>query len=96
MCGVAVCRVSSCCDQELNPPVVEDFLYLCDDAYTHSDILEMEQNILSTLDYDINIPVAYRFLRCLARAAEDTHWHATSVRALCRTIPLYMALVWYS
>ena len=69
ICGVAVCKVSFC-DQELSPPLVEDFLYLCDDAYTHSDILEMEQNILSTLDYDINIPVAYRFLRRLARVRQ--------------------------
>ena len=47
MCGVAMCKVSSCCDQELSPPLVEDVLYVCDDAYTREDILEMEQNILN-------------------------------------------------
>ena len=46
---------------------MDDFLYLCDDAYTHQDILKMEQDILCVLDYDINMPVAYRFLRRLAR-----------------------------
>jgi len=47
--------------------MVEDFLYLCDDAYTRADILEMERNILRKLNYDLNMPVAYRFLRRLAR-----------------------------
>lgn len=53
--------------QELNPPLVDDFLYLCDDAYNDSELLKMERDILHTLDYDINVPVAYRFLRRLAR-----------------------------
>ncbi len=49
---------------------MDDFLYLCDDAYTHEDLLKMERDILCTLDYDINIPVAYRFLRRLARVCQ--------------------------
>ncbi len=53
--------------QELSPPLVDDFLYLCDDAYTHDDLLSMERDILKKLNYDINIPVAYRFLCRLAR-----------------------------
>lgn len=53
--------------QELSPPLVDDFLYLCDDAYTHDELLRMERDILKTLGYDINIPVAYRFIRRLAR-----------------------------
>ena len=46
---------------------MDDFLYLCDDAYTHEEMLKMERDILHALDYDINMPVAYRFLRRLAR-----------------------------
>ena len=62
--------------QELSPPLVDDFLYLCDDAYTREELLKMETEILQTLGYDINIPVAYRFLRRFARAADaslETH-----------------------
>ncbi|XP_064393860.1 G2/mitotic-specific cyclin-B3-like isoform X2 [Halichondria panicea] len=58
--------------EELTPPLVDDFLYLCDDAYTHDELLKMEQDIFKTVHYDINIPVAYRFLRRLAKAAEAT------------------------
>ena len=53
--------------QELSPPLVDDFLYLCDDAYTRDELIMMERSILYTLSYDINVPVAYRFLRRLAR-----------------------------
>lgn len=62
--------------EELSPPLVDDFLYLCDDAYTREELLKMETEILQQLDYDINIPVAYRFLRRFARAADaslETH-----------------------
>ncbi len=53
--------------QELSPPLVDDFIYLCDDAYNHNELLQMECDILCTMDYDINAPVAYRFLRRYAR-----------------------------
>ena len=55
--------------QELSPPLVDEFLYLCDDAYTRNQILAMEREILLVLGYDINVPVAYRFLRRLARVS---------------------------
>ena len=49
--------------------MVDDFIYLCDDAYTHEELLVMEQSILSALNYDINMPIAYRFIRRLARVS---------------------------
>ena len=49
------------------PPLVDDFLYLCDDAYTKENILVMERDVLRVVGYDINIPVTYRFIRRLAR-----------------------------
>ena len=50
--------------------MVDDFLYLCDDAYTRDDLLRMERDILKVLDYDVNMPIAYRFLRRLARVSK--------------------------
>ena len=61
---------------------MDDFLYLCDDAYTHDEMLKMEREILLTLDYDINIPVAYRFLRRLARVSASMH-HAVCCHQQC-------------
>ena len=59
-----MCSPSS---QELCPPLVDDFLYLCDDAYTRDDLLKMERDILKAVNYDVNMSIAYRFLRRLAR-----------------------------
>lgn len=53
--------------QELSPPLVDDFLYLCDDAYNREQMLAMERDVLRVVDYDINAPVTYRFIRRLAR-----------------------------
>ena len=53
--------------QELSPPLVDDFVYLCDDAYTSQEVRDMEADLLATLNYDINIPVAYQFLRRYAK-----------------------------
>ncbi len=53
---------------------MDDFLYLCDDAYTHDELLKMEQDIFKTVEYDINVPVAYRFLRRLARVCYTCIW----------------------
>ncbi|XP_036127295.1 G2/mitotic-specific cyclin-B3 [Molossus molossus] len=49
--------------EESYPPGVDDFLYLCNDAYQRDEMLAMEISILQTLKFDINIPVAYHFLR---------------------------------
>ncbi|XP_019850667.1 PREDICTED: G2/mitotic-specific cyclin-B3-like [Amphimedon queenslandica] len=71
--------------EELSPPLVDDFIYLCDDAYQHDELLSMERNILATLEYDVNAPVAYRFLRRLARAAgADMETH-TLARYICES-----------
>lgn len=53
--------------QERCPPCVDDFLYICDDAYKREELIAMEISILNTLKFDINIPIAYRFLRRFAK-----------------------------
>ncbi|KAF6389770.1 cyclin B3 [Rhinolophus ferrumequinum] len=49
--------------EEPYPPCVDDFLYICDDIYQRKEMLAVEISILQTLNFDINIPVAYHFLR---------------------------------
>ena len=57
--------------QERSPPPLDDFQFICDDAYTHKQFVDMELKILKALDFDINIPVSYRFLRRYARVSSD-------------------------
>ncbi|XP_035872318.1 G2/mitotic-specific cyclin-B3 isoform X1 [Phyllostomus discolor] len=49
--------------EESCPPGLDEFLYICNDAYQRDEMLAMEISILKTLEFDINIPVAYHFLR---------------------------------
>jgi cyclin B len=49
--------------------MVEDFLYVCDDAYTREQLLAAECEMLHILEYNVNIPIAYRFLRRFARVS---------------------------
>ncbi|KAL4220210.1 G2/mitotic-specific cyclin-B3 [Mactra antiquata] len=49
------------------PPLVEDFLYICDDAYKRKEFLDMERCILKTIGFDIGMPLSYRFLRRYAK-----------------------------
>ncbi|XP_067160156.1 G2/mitotic-specific cyclin-B3 isoform X2 [Apteryx mantelli] len=53
--------------EERCPPCVDDFLYICDDAYKREELIAMEMSILRTLKFDINIPIPYRFLRRFAK-----------------------------
>ena len=48
--------------EEIYPPVVDDFVYFTDNAYTRDDILRMEERILKTLNFGIQTVSPYRFL----------------------------------
>jgi len=47
--------------------MVEDFLYICDGAYTQRELIRMEANVLRVVNFDLGIPLSYRFLRRYAR-----------------------------
>ncbi|XP_074134452.1 G2/mitotic-specific cyclin-B3 isoform X2 [Sminthopsis crassicaudata] len=69
--------------EERCPPCIDDFLYICDDAYQRDEILCMEINILHVLKFDINIPIAYRFLRRFAKCAQVNMEVLTLARFIC-------------
>jgi G2/mitotic-specific cyclin-B, other len=48
--------------EEIYAPEVRDFVYITDKAYSKEEILKMEFSILTTLDFNITSPSAYRFL----------------------------------
>jgi cyclin B len=41
----------ACKYEEIYPPIVKDFVYITDNAYTKDDILKMERHMLQTLDF---------------------------------------------
>ncbi|VFV22040.1 g2 mitotic-specific cyclin-b3-like [Lynx pardinus] len=69
--------------EESCPPCVDDFLYICDDIYQRDEMLTMEISILQTLKFDINIPIAYHFLRRYARCLHASMKTLTLSRFIC-------------
>ncbi|KAI5624669.1 G2/mitotic-specific cyclin-B3, partial [Silurus asotus] len=79
--------------EERSPPTINDFLYICDDAYQRQEFLVMERNILQELDFDINIPVPYRFLRRYAKVAHASMETLTLARYVCELSLMELELV---
>lgn len=55
--------------EERHPPCMDDFIYICDDAYQQHQFIAMEGRIIRSLGFDLNIPIPYRYLRRYAKAA---------------------------
>ncbi|KAK3524494.1 hypothetical protein QTP70_029278 [Hemibagrus guttatus] len=79
--------------EERCPPGIDDFLYICDDTYERQEFLVMERNILQGLNFDINIPVPYRFLRRYAKVAHASMETLTLARYVCELSLLELELV---
>ncbi|GAB0086601.1 Cyclin [Sergentomyia squamirostris] len=60
----------SCKFDERVPPLIDDFLYVCDGAYTSTELITIEREIFRTIGYDLGIPLSYRFLRRYARCGK--------------------------
>lgn len=67
--GATAALIASKYDERL-PPLVDDFLYICDDSYSRSELLVMECSILKSVGFDLGIPISYRFLRRYARCSK--------------------------
>ncbi|KAM8898170.1 G2/mitotic-specific cyclin-B3 [Spinachia spinachia] len=79
--------------EERSPPCVDDFLYICDDAYRREEIISMEANILQSLRFDISIPIPYRFLRRYAKCVSAGMDTLTLARFFCEMSLMEMELV---
>ena len=53
--------------EEIYPPLLKDFIYISENAYTANEILDMEKKILFSLDFDISLCTPYRFLERFAK-----------------------------
>ncbi|NWU84677.1 CCNB2 protein, partial [Onychorhynchus coronatus] len=56
--------------EEILCPDVADFVYITDNAYTSSEIREMEMIILKELNFDLGRPLPIHFLRRASKAGE--------------------------
>ncbi|KAG8083065.1 hypothetical protein GUJ93_ZPchr0014g47684 [Zizania palustris] len=61
----------ACKYEEVSVPVVEDLVLISDRAYTKGQILEMENLILNTLQFNMSVPTPYIFMRRFLKAANS-------------------------
>ena len=47
--------------------MLDDFVYVCDDAYSKEDIVRKEIEMIAVAEYDFGYPLSYRFLRRYGR-----------------------------
>lgn len=81
--------------EERHPPCMDDFIYICDDAYQQHQFIAMEGKIMRGLGFDINIPIPYRFLRRYAKAAFANIQTLTLARFLLESSLLESCFITY-
>ena len=55
--------------EEIYPPELRDFVYICDNAYTRNQIEQMEALVLNRLEFRLAAPTAHPFARRFVKAA---------------------------
>lgn len=66
--------------EEIYAPECNDFVHVSDGAYEKDQILETEQNVLNTLEFNLTCPSALHFLRRYSKAAGSDY----NVHTLCK------------
>ena len=65
----ATSMLLACKIDERIPPMLDDFVFVCDDAYNKDIIKAKEIEIVSNVDFDLGFPLSYRFLRRYGRVS---------------------------
>ena len=56
----------ACKHEEINIPKVEDFIYITDNAYTKTEVIDMESDILNAFNYELLYPSPIKFYEILS------------------------------
>ena len=57
----------ACKYEEIYPPEIQDFRTLTENSFTKQEILRMEQAILNSLAFNLNVPTSFRFLQLFSK-----------------------------
>lgn len=69
--------------EEIYAPSISDFVYITDNAYSESEIRQMELRIIRALSFDLCQPISLNFLRRYSKAGEvDVLQHSLAKFAL--------------
>ena len=88
--GATACLIACKVDERI-PPLLDDFLYVCDDAYNRDELMKMERKMLKVVGFDLGYSLSYRYVRRYGRVCRVT----MPVLTLARYI-LEMSLMEYT
>ncbi|GMT34391.1 hypothetical protein PFISCL1PPCAC_25688, partial [Pristionchus fissidentatus] len=78
---------------ERQPPLIDDFLYVSEDAFTRPALEEMERNLLETVAFDLGAPLSYSHVRRFAKACKTDMNTLTLSRYILETSLMYYEFV---
>ncbi|GMR33642.1 hypothetical protein PMAYCL1PPCAC_03837, partial [Pristionchus mayeri] len=78
---------------ERQPPLIDDFLYVCEDAFTRQALEEMERQLLQTVAFDLGAPLSYSHVRRYAKACKMDMNTLTLARYILETSLMYYEFV---
>jgi cyclin B len=62
--------------EEISPPQVQDFVYVTDNAYTREEVMRMEVEMLSVLNFQLCQPTAFHFLQWFQKSSAPGEPHS--------------------
>ncbi|MFH4976076.1 hypothetical protein AB6A40_002785 [Gnathostoma spinigerum] len=70
---------------ERSPPLIDDFLYICEDSFDREVVINMEQEMLKAVGFDLGSPLSYRYLRRYAKVTKTDMATLTLARYILET-----------
>ncbi|KAL4579077.1 hypothetical protein LXL04_015212 [Taraxacum kok-saghyz] len=61
----------ACKYEEISVPIVEDFIVISDKAYTRTEVLDMEKEMVNTLQFNLSVPTPFVFTKRFLKAAQS-------------------------
>jgi len=82
--GATACLIACKIDERI-PPCLDDFVYVCDDAYSRTQIKDKERKVLEAVGFDVGYPLSYRFVRRYGRVCKASMAVLTYARYILET-----------
>jgi cyclin B len=79
--GVSAMLIA-CKYEEIWPPLIKDYIHMCDNAYDKDQIIKMELDMLAQLDFNVDVVTSNIFL--------DRFVHITKVDQMTHHLAQYM------
>jgi cyclin B len=81
--------------EENHAPECQDFVYVCDGAYSKDMILQMEQVVVNAIGFNLTTPYALHFLRRFSKAAGSDYATHTLCKFLIELTLIHMKMLKY-